>query len=205
MFVPAPTTRRMTSTLWWVVAGWAAVVTLSGAVGLFAANSAPPVALGLVVAGPPLLVVGLLVWSTPFRAWARAADLRVLTVLQMWRVVGFAFVAVWAVDGLPGTFALPAGLGDILVGITAPLVAARFTAATKAARTVFYGWTALGIADLVTAVVLGVLHTPTKLGVLAGTPDTTVMSELPMSLIPTFVVPAMLALHAISLFNARRL
>lgn len=204
MSIPVQATRRLTSSLSWVVAGWGAAVTLAGAAGIFAAGDGPPIALGLAVAVPPLLVVGLLAWSPSFRAWARAADLRMLTMLQMWRIAGFAFVAVWAVDGLPGAFALPAGIGDILIGLTAPLVAARWTGRTRRARAIFYGWTALGVLDLVVAVVLGVLHSPTRLGILATTPDTTVMAELPMILIPAFAVPAMLALHAVSVFNARR-
>ncbi|MFI0445413.1 hypothetical protein [Actinomadura sp. 6N118] len=206
MSLPVPAVGRMTSWLWWVTAAWAVAITLAGAMGVFdAADGNPPIALGLAVAMPPLLVIGLLMWSTPFRAWARAADLQALTMLQMWRVVGFGFVAVWAVGELPGAFALPAGIGDIVVGVTAPAVTARLARRTGPTMKIFYGWTAFGIIDLIVAVVLGVLHSPTKLGVLATADDTTVMSELPMILIPAFVVPAMLALHAISLFNVRSL
>ncbi|KAB2352355.1 hypothetical protein [Actinomadura rudentiformis] len=206
MSFPTPAIGAMTSWLWWVAAAWAAAIMLVGALGVFApADGDPPVALGVAVAAPPLLVVGLLLRSAPFRAWARAADLRALTLLQMWRVVGFGFLAVWTVDELPGAFALPAGIGDIVVGVTAPAVAARLTRRTRSAMKIFYGWTAFGVIDLIVAVVLGVLHSPTKLGTLAAAGDTTVMSELPMILIPAFIVPAMLALHAISLFNARSL
>ncbi|WP_143590512.1 hypothetical protein [Thermoactinospora rubra] len=204
MSVPAPATGRLTSMMWWVAAGWGAAIALAGAAEVFSAPGVPPFALGLAVAAPPLLVVGLLAWSAPFRAWARALDLRVLTALQMWRVLGFGFIAAWAVGGLPAGFALPAGLGDVLVGLTAPLVAARWTAPTASARRIFYGWTAFGVLDLLLAVTLGVLHSPSILGILATTPDTAAMARLPMVLIPAFLVPAMLALHAISLVNARR-
>ena len=34
-----------------------------------------------------------------------------LTTLQLWRVIGFAFLALYAFDTLPGLFALPAGWG----------------------------------------------------------------------------------------------
>ena len=198
-----PDVPKLMPWLWGIAAVWCAVVALAASAGVFAARGTPPIALGLAVAVPPLLVVALLAWSPAFRAWAAAADLRALTTLQTWRVAGFGFVTVWAVGDLPGAFALPAGLGDILIGLTAPLVAARWTGPGRSARRIFYAWTALGVLDLLLAVTLGVLHSPTRLGVLAAAGDTAVMATLPMSLIPTFVVPAMLAIHAISVFNTR--
>ena len=67
--------------------------------------------------------LALLVFSPRFRAWSRSRDLRLLTELQAWRMIGFAFLAVAAVDALPAGFAVPAGVGDVLVGLTAPIVA----------------------------------------------------------------------------------
>lgn len=183
---------------------WFAVVLFASATGLFAIEG-PPATLGFAVAAPPLGVVALLTWSPPFRTWARSLDLRLLTMLHMWRLVGFAFIAVWAVGELPAAFALPAGLGDILVALVAPLVAIYCVNRNQVTSSMFYAWTTVGIVDLVTAVTFGVLHSPTALGVLAEpNSDTALLSHLPMSLIPTFAVPALLALHAISLFNARK-
>lgn len=125
-------------------------------------------------------------------------------MLQMWRIVGFAFLAVWAVGELPATFALPAGFGDVAVGLIAPFVAVLSVGRAGPGKAVFYGWTALGVLDLVAAIILGVLHSPGELGLLAGGgPGADVMAFLPMILIPTFVVPALLAVHAISVFTAR--
>jgi hypothetical protein len=49
-------------------------------------------------------------------------DLRLLTALQGGRVIGFVFLALYAHGLLPGLFAWPAGLGDVLVGGAAPFV-----------------------------------------------------------------------------------
>lgn len=194
---------KMTPLILWITVVWFAVVLFAGATGLFAIEG-PPATLGFAVAAPPLVVVGLLAWSPRFRTWARSLDLRLLTALHMWRLVGFAFIAVWAVGELPAAFALPAGLGDILVALVAPLVAVYCVGRNGATNSMFYVWTTVGIVDLISAVTFGVLHSPTALGVLAeANSDTAALSNLPMSLIPTFAVPALLALHAISLFNAR--
>jgi hypothetical protein len=154
----------------------------------------------VVAAGPPLLVVGLLAWSGSFRNWARGLDLRLLTMLQSWRIAGFSILALLGAGALPAGFALPAGIGDVIVGLTAPVVA---IAVVGRSRWAFYGWTFFGIADLVVAVTLGVLHSSSPIGLLAGPGvGTEAMGVMPMSLIPTFGVPLTLVLHIVSLANA---
>jgi hypothetical protein len=184
-----------------VMVVWLGVAMAAGAAGVFHTGpDAPPVALGVAAAGPPLVVVGLLAWSVSFRDWVRGLDLHLLTMLQSWRIAGFALLALWGVGELPAGFALPAGIGDVIVGITAPAVA---LVVVGRSRMVFYGWTFFGIADLVNAVTLGVLHSTSPIGVLADPAvSTDVMRDLPVSLIPTFGVPLTLVLHAVSLANA---
>lgn len=182
------TTRRVL----WIAAAWFAATLVAGAVGVFDSGAGPPVAVGAAVGLPVVLVVALLAWSPAFRAWARSLDLRLLTMLQSWRIIGFAFLAVWAVDRLPAAFALPAALGDILVGLAAPAVALALV--RPGGRSLFYAWTAIGIGDLLVAITLGILVNDGA--------NMSAMAALPLSLIPTFVVPFALALHAISLLIA---
>jgi hypothetical protein len=183
---------------------WLGLALVAGVAGVFETPAGvPPVAVGVAAGGPPLLVVGLLVWSDSFRAWVHGLDLRLLTMLQSWRIAGFALLALYAQGSLPAGFAVPAGIGDVVVGLTAPVVAVFVVGGRRWA---YYGWTLFGIADLVVAVTLGVLHSNSPIGLLAGSGVTTdVMRELPMSLIPTFGVPLTLALHIVSLANATRI
>src|ERR1700731_1688521 len=44
--------------------------------------------------------------------------------MQAWRWAGFRFQTLYTYGVLPGIFAWPAGLGDMAVGVTAPLVLA---------------------------------------------------------------------------------
>ncbi|MEV2241672.1 hypothetical protein [Micromonospora sp. NPDC049891] len=182
-----------------IAVGWFCAVLAASALGAFRTPPGdPPVALALAAGVPPLTVLVLAVRSPRFRAWARRLDLRFLTLLQTWRVAGLAFLALVAVDALPAGFALPAGLGDVAIGLTAPLVAAFVV---DRARRLFVVWTALGIADLVLAVALGVLYSASPAGLLLADVDTGLMSTLPMSLVPAFGVPVTLVAHLLSLFS----
>lgn len=75
-------------------------------------------------------------------------------------------------------------------------VAAPFVAKYAPRGKVFLAWTVLGILDLVNAVGLGVAHGLTD-------PAMSIMSRLPLSLIPTFGVPFLLVVHLLSLRTAR--
>jgi hypothetical protein len=124
-------------------------------------------------------------------------------VLQSWRVEGFVFLSLYAVRLLPGTFAIPAGVGDVLVGLTAPLVATTVVRRLPAWRGIYLGWTALGVADLVVALSLGVLTTLTPLGLVDGAPAAAHLTQLPLSLIPTFGMPLLLIVHLASVLVVR--
>ena len=152
----------------------------------------------------PILIFG--VWyavSERFRQFVLSIDPRLLTVVQMGRTMGFTFLLLQARDLLPAVFAFPAGYGDMTVGITATLVAwklAEPSGADPARRLGFIAWQILGITDLVVAV--GVGTTAPLLN-----PDGVsmrLMTVLPLSLIPTFLVPLYLILHVISIAQARR-
>ena len=158
----------------------------------------PPLPVGLAVLIP---IVIFLVWSAtsqPFRQFLLSLDPRTLTLVQSWRIAGFAFLALYTYTILPGQFALPAGWGDIAIGATAPLVAIKL--ANPRHKKSFIFWQLLGITDLVTAVGTGVttqLIHPHEI-------TTAAMTVLPMSLIPTFAVPLFLMLHFVSIAQARQ-
>src|SRR6516165_3214098 len=78
-----------------------------------------------------------------------------------WTVGSAAVLVVWLVryfhGELSGVFAIPAGVGDVLTGLFAPLVAYWWVARTLYARTAAIVWNLFGMADLVNAVLLGAL------------------------------------------------
>jgi hypothetical protein len=206
--IPSRTTaapgRRTPQLLAALVVAWLAVVFALSAARVFTGPaSSPPIALGLFAGGPPLAVLIALLVSPRVRTWARAADLRLLTQLQMLRVAGFTLLVLGWENTLPRSFALPAGIGDVVIAMTAPLIAG-FVVGTRH-RWIFVAWTVLGILDLVDAVTLGVLDTSSTIGLLHhGSLNADAMGTLPLSLIPVFGVPFTMILHLLSLPHLRR-
>lgn len=180
--------------IWFAVA---LVATLSGGFA-FAAGHLP---LGFVV-GILVPVVGFALFyaaSAGFRRAVMKFDLRLVVMLHAFRVLGLVFITLWAVGKLPALFAWPAGLGDVAAGLAAPFVALYVLPRLEERRRSFIAWNVFGIADLVIAVTLGVLHAPGPLGLLSGGVQTGVMSVFPMALIPGFLVPLYILLHLVAL------
>jgi hypothetical protein len=135
--------------------------------------------------------------SEGFRQFALALNPRILTSIQAWRMVGFTFVLLEARNVLPSVFAWPAGYGDMTIGATAAFVAWKL--AEPAHRGSFILWQMLGILDLIMAVSLG-----TTAGLLVPQgPSMVAMTVLPLSLIPTFLVPLFFMFHVICIAQAR--
>jgi hypothetical protein len=182
-----------------IIAAWFVFVLSLGAADVFKQSSAAlPVALGLAVAIP---VVAFWIWfrtSAGFREFALSLDPRVLTIVQSWRIAGFAFVVLYVYGILPGVFANPAGWGDIFIGLTAPWVAVKL--ADPGHRKGFIAWNVLGMLDLVVAVATGATSRLIDPHALAAD----AMTVLPLSIVPTFLVPLFAILHIIAIAQARR-
>lgn len=159
-------------------------------------SSFPPIAWSLVP-----LVVGYLgyLMLRPARVAVDQIPLQWVTGLQFYRALGVVFLVEWMRGALPGAFALPAGIGDVAIGLTAPFVAARIREGTPRARDAAILWNVLGIADLVVAATLGVLTTPGPLQLLALDASNVGLITLPLVLIPTIGVPFAILLHLIGL------
>jgi hypothetical protein len=186
------------------LAAWLALDLAIGAVAGFAATThrqIPALALGIVV--PVAAGLWLLGRDGALRRVADSLPLRALIGVQVYRVAGVVFLIAWPAGILPAAFAIPAGVGDVLVGITAPFVAARVDAGTERSRRLALAWNATGIADLVVAVSLGAMTSPTPLWPVAFSHANPAISRLPLVLIPTLAVPLSVLLHIVTLRRLR--
>lgn len=61
--------------------------------------------------------------SQTFRSVIDAIPTHWIIGLQLYRILAFSFLILYAQKYLPAEFALPAGIGDIVIGVTAPFVA----------------------------------------------------------------------------------
>jgi hypothetical protein len=186
---------RLTAGL--VIAWFFVALVASALYGFKTGPNTPPLALGLAVLAPIALFGLWYIRSAGFRRFVLSLDPRTLTFVQSWRIVGFTFLVLYAAGLLPGTFALPAGWGDIAIGATAPLIAIKFTNGNR--RNIFVLWQILGILDLVVAVTTGTLSQQLN----PQGASTEIMTLLPLSLIPTFGVPLLAILHIICIAQAR--
>jgi len=123
--------------------------------------------------------------------------------MQGWRVIGATFLIFMSFGLLPGTFAWPAGIGDLLVGAYAPFVVLAISRRTPGWHTHVVLLNVLGLLDFVGAVGGGVLSGSSPIGILRGDVTTDILLELPLSMIPTFAVPCWIVLHIISLIKLR--
>ena len=182
-----------------IIATWFIVVLSTSALHLFRtdANHA-----GVAYAVAALAPVALFsVWfaaSEKFQELVFSLNPRTLTAVQSWRIFGFLFLLLAANQALPAIFAVPAAYGDVFIGLTAALVAWKL--ATPEHRTFYIFWQGLGLTDLIMTIILG--STAPLLS--PGGPSMNVMTQLPLSLIPTFFTPLLLIFHVASIAQARQ-
>ena len=202
--------RSAARTVTAVLVAWLAVDVALGAAGVFAASPTtwvPFIALGIAV---PLVAGGvLLARPGAVQRFVDSIPLDRLIGVQVYRAAGVIFLIAWASGRMPAVFALPAGIGDIAVGLAGPLVAARvrsgLDAPETAARTrrLAISWNFLGIADLIVAVGLGFVSSPSHFQLLAADLPNALISRMPYVLIPTFAVPLSILLHVAALKRLR--
>jgi hypothetical protein len=110
-----------------VFIGWEVVAQYLGAANTYLATienppTVPTILFGLLI---PLAVAGIALWQSESIARLVAAiPLHWLVAAQVYRVAGGIFLVLWADGRLPWQFALPAGIGDVVTGILAVVVAA---------------------------------------------------------------------------------
>jgi hypothetical protein len=120
-----------------------------------------------------------------------------LVAVHTWRILGIAFL--WGVSQgiLHPAFGIPAGVGDILIGVTAIPFAYFLMKGFSWSKYALVVWNVLGIADLVMAVSLGLITSP-GFGI-------STMTTFPWVLVPTVGVPLALMLHGITLYRLRNI
>ena len=146
----------------------------------------PPIAIPALI--PAALFLSVYALSARFRGFVLGQNMRTLTVMQNWRVIGFAFLAVYAFDALPGVFALPAGLGDVAIGLAAAAIVARVDRdpgnATSSGLVRFH---LLGLLDFAVAAATAGLAAGAFPGLIPSGVTSAPMDVWPLNLFPNFL------------------
>ena len=161
----------------------------------------PLVPLGFAV--PIIIGLYLMKTSATFQMILDRISQEWLIALQVYRIGGIVFVLLYYQGLLPAYFAFPSGVGDLVVGLSAPIVAFLYWKRASFSRSLAIAWNGIGILDLLIAIGSGmilVFNPPFQL--IPVSPTTEIMTQFPLVLVPVFAVPFSLLLH---LFSVRLL
>jgi hypothetical protein len=173
--------------------GWTLVVAQQRALAGPSSHAPSPIdalpTLGLIVGG--IAIGAALLVSRTVRTLNAAMPSAWLIRVQVYRTAGFMFVWPFLSEGLlPAGFALPAGIGDAVTGLSALWVARAVAQRRRGSYRLAVAWNWFGVLDLVVA--------PTA-AVLSGAQIATIY---PLGLIPIFLGPPLgILLHIYSLRN----
>ncbi|MGH1481297.1 MAG: hypothetical protein ACRBM6_21605 [Geminicoccales bacterium] len=164
----------------------------------------PPIAITAVV--PVAVFLGLYANSSRFRGFVLAQDIETLTMLQLWRVIGFVFLMLYAYGVLPGLFALPAGIGDVAIGLAAPFVVLHLRRDPNyATSSGLVRFQYLGLLDFAVAIITAGLSAGAFASLTPGGVTSAPMDVWPLNLFPSFIVPIFIILHLTVLLKVRKL
>lgn len=202
--LPDPTRRRLTRNVLVGYGLWALAVILTSP-SLAEVAQRDPYALTLQI---PLFglvgIIGSIIAyrrSADFRRALTAIPLPALVGVQYYRVIGGLFLVLYSLGTLPAHFALPAGWGDVTVGLVAPLLALALVQAPRASRPFTWLWNIAGITDLIVAIGMATGRLAPFLDPSLGNqvPAAAPMGAFPLILVPAFAVPVSLLLHVLVL------
>jgi hypothetical protein len=149
----------------------------------------PPAIQGIIFGLTGLLLIAYFRLAA-VRTWVNALDIRALVLLHVTRFVGFYFLVLYQRGELPRAFAVPGGIGDIIVATTALGVALAPLEHVTRLRAIVI-WNVVGLFDIMMVVVTATRINLTTPGELRA------LTHLPLSLLPTFLVPLIIATHVI--------
>src|SRR6516164_5546343 len=109
-----------------ILISWFLLALALGLAGAYEAapNRLPTIQYGIFI---PFLIGAWLIWRSP--AVGRLIDAVPqpwIVGVQLYRALGVIFLILYATDRMPGLFAWPAGVGDVIVGLLAPVVALAY-------------------------------------------------------------------------------
>jgi hypothetical protein len=185
--VPARPTVAVTRAL----VAWLAVAVGAGMTGLPSLLLGPPLAQGMIA----LLTVAILtvaVTSTWFREWLTAVDVRALVLVHVTRfAAGLAFLVLYGRGELPYAFAVPGGIGDMAVALLAVGVVLATDARAARRRWLVVAWNVVGLVDILLVVATAARIASADPAAMAA------LLRLPLVVLPTFLVPIIIATHLI--------
>lgn len=163
----------------------------------FSPNLPAPL-IGVLFALPLLTAAVLALTSEKVRASLLGIPPQLLVGLNAMRILGVLFLLDFIAGSLNGPFPFFAGLGDMITGALAIRLALSIARSKEPSVRTIAVWNAFGTLDLVVAVGLGITSAAgTPLQLIHAGVGSQAMQYLPLSLVPTVLVPFYLLTHGI--------
>ncbi len=201
---PSPNRGRAARVFPVVLIGWFGAAVALGLLEVYraAADRIPTIQYGILV---PILIGGWLLWrSSTVGRLLEAVPQSWMVGVQCYRALGGIFLVLDGAGKLPGVFAWPAGLGDVLVGVLAPVIATAYARGPRENGDLVAAWNVFGLIDVVVAFATGLITSPSPLQLVAFNLPNELISAFPLVLTPTYLVPASVLLHLASLTKLQR-
>ena len=170
------------------VLGWLFVAILVGFSGVLRGTVLPMPAFCAVLT---LALVGYLAISRDRRDRALRVGIRTLVAIHLVRFFGVYFLWLSSQGLIASDYALLAGWGPIIIAIGALVVLLAFRADDPIGRQAILAWNIVGVLDVL--IVFGVMSRMAR-------PDPLIQggfASLPLSLLPTFVLPLIIVSHVL--------
>jgi hypothetical protein len=185
-------TKVRIGTLIWLAAAIAAMMS-----GILA--EAKPPTLQVVLASEVLLLIVFYSSASAFADFARSIPIPRLTLFHVWRVLpGAGFLLLYHRGLMPRDFAVPAGVGDIVVALLAPALAIVATRSDSSSVKAVLAFHIIGLLDLVM-----VVSNAARMS-WADPASMHMLSQAPLVIVPIFFVPITIFLHIVAIGQCRR-
>ena len=201
---PPDDQRRVVGITALVLIGWLGVALALGMSGVYRGgpDEIPTIQFGILA---PILVGSvLIVRSSTMARVIESVPQQWFIGVQLYRALGIIFLILYGAGRMPGLFAWPAGVGDVLVGALAPVVAIAYARRPEKNQDLAKVWNILGLTDLGVAVATGMLTAPSHIQQFAFDLPNELVGTFPLILIPIYLVPLSVLLHLASLRKLRR-
>src|SRR4051794_13176732 len=180
---------------WLIGLAWLAAAIAVGLSGVL--QHARPPGPQILIAGLTAVLIASYCLSKSFRDWLSALDLRMIVALHLTRFVGFYFLWLYGRGELPYRFAVPGGCGDVIVATGAVVILASWSSFGRR-RPVLLVWNVYGLVDILFVVVTAATEAVAMPASMAA------LLRMPLSLLPTFLVPLIISSHFLVFARLRR-
>ncbi len=176
-----------------ILALWLVAAAAVGHLGLL--NKVRP---PLIIPALVLLLVVFYLTAPSFRIWLNSISLNALVSIHLIRFIGFYFLYLYGKGLLPYEFAVYGGWGDIVVAALALIILILSAEGIIKNYKYFNNWNLIGLVDI-----LFVVSTAARL-YKADPASMSELTHLPLSLLPTFIVPLIIFSHLLIYFRLRK-